>query len=192
MQVHSRHSICRTHLPTRPLPKDRGWLASLCSSPSSLLWLLLSLLASLPTRTVPLERRTSQEWLDAHNTARERHNATALTWGDDLEAAARKWAEGCVFEHSRDPTGEESYGENIAAGAGRFTISGVVAGWLDECTYYDEGTTHFTQVVWKNTTRLGCFTATCNPLVNFDSPIQPSTFHVCQYDPAGNWIDRYE
>jgi uncharacterized protein YkwD len=52
-----------------------------------------------------VERRSSQEWLSAHNTVRARHGARALTWGTDLEAAAKNWAQRCVWQHSGGAVG---------------------------------------------------------------------------------------
>ena len=50
-------------------------------------------------------------YLSAHNTVRAKHGAAALTWSDDLAAAAQKWASGCVFKHSGGSLGP--YGGKI-------------------------------------------------------------------------------
>ena len=47
---------------------------------------------------------------------------------------------------------------------------------------------HLTQVVWKNTTELGCGVALCNGF--FDPKFGPATFHVCFYNPVGNVIGQ--
>jgi hypothetical protein len=66
-----------------------------------------------------------------------------------------------VFKHSGGPTGE-----NLAAGYANATAS--VDGWGTERESYDwsnpgfsEKTGHFTQVVWSNTTSVGCGVASC-------------------------------
>jgi pathogenesis-related protein 1 len=41
---------------------------------------------------------------------------------------------------------------------------------------------HYTQVVWKNTTTIGCGMAIC------DNP--KNQIWVCQYLPSGNWVGQ--
>lgn len=55
-------------------------------------------------------------FLSLHNSIRSEHGATALTWSGDLAAAAKGWADKCVFKHSGGSLGP--YGENLAAGTG--------------------------------------------------------------------------
>lgn len=43
---------------------------------------------------------------------------------------------------------------------------------------------HFSQIVWKGTTHVGCATVTCNSLGNVDSSVAVP-FTVCNYSPAG-------
>lgn len=42
---------------------------------------------------------------------------------------------------------------------------------------------HFTQIVWKGTTHVGCSTVMCPTLGNVDGSNMP--FTVCNYSPAG-------
>ncbi|KAG2023285.1 hypothetical protein CC2G_000955 [Coprinopsis cinerea AmutBmut pab1-1] len=130
-----------------------------------------------------------QIWLDEHNRYRAEHGAAPLTWGDDLEAAALRWASGCKFEHSGGTLGR--LGENLAAGTAPYPITTAVFRWVDERKDYVPGqASHFTQVVWKSTTRVGCASVVCNNLL----PIfgnSPATYHVCEYDPPGNVGGRF-
>jgi len=48
-------------------------------------------------------------------------------------------------------------------------------------TGFSEATGHFTQVVWRNTTSVGCGRKACNELNN-----TPGFYVVCEYWPAGN------
>lgn len=43
---------------------------------------------------------------------------------------------------------------------------------------------HFSQIVWKGTTQVGCATTVCGTLQNIGAG--PIPFTVCNYGPAGN------
>lgn len=126
-----------------------------------------------------------QTLLDSHNRVRAQHCAQPLQWSTRLAASAQAWADrlrakGCAFEHS-----QTKYGENLAAGSqGALDAEGVTAMWYDEIGKYNfkrpgfsMETGHFTQVVWRQTTQLGCGQSTC------DNGME---IWVCQYDPPGN------
>jgi len=134
-----------------------------------------------------------QAALDKHNEYRQTHGASPLTWDDTLAQKALEWANGCKWEHSNFGS-QYGYGENLYAGTGTFDGAHAVKGWYDEITdpgynfnnpgfYQNPGTGHFTQVVWKGTTKVGCAVTTCNPL----QPLGLNGFYfVCEYSPAGN------
>lgn len=46
---------------------------------------------------------------------------------------------------------------------------------------------HFTQIVWKASTHVGCATVTCPKLGNVDSSVA-EPFTVCNYSPAGKFF----
>jgi uncharacterized protein YkwD len=131
----------------------------------------------------------AQRFVDAHNRVRAKHCAGPVSWSPKLADVAQKWAntlrdKGCVFGHSGG-----SYGENLAAGTeGVLDPEATVKMWYDEIQKYrfpDGGfsmqTGHFTQVVWRGTTSVGCGHVTCNG----------NDIWVCNYDPAGNWEGQY-
>jgi len=120
----------------------------------------------------------AQALLDAHNGYRDRHCAPPLAWSAELAATAQQWADRC--EHSHEPNSQ--VGENLAQGT-NLSARTAVDGWYREVSSYDfaapgfvSGSGHFTQVVWKGSTQLGCGSARC----------QEGTFVVCRYSPAGN------
>lgn len=49
---------------------------------------------------------------------------------------------------------------------------------------------HFSQIVWKGTTHVGCATVVCDGLSNVDSRWS-LPFTVCNYSPAGNSAGEY-
>jgi len=142
-----------------------------------------------PARTPPAAPREAQALVDAHNRVRAKHCAGPLAWSPKLAQVAQQWAnslrdQGCAFGHSKG-----SYGENLAAGStGILDPESVVKMWYDEVAQYkfpnggfSMKTGHFTQVVWRATTHVGCGHSQCKGM----------DIWVCEYDPAGNWEGQY-
>lgn len=143
-----------------------------------------------------------QQWLDAHNA--ERANAVpapssalpAMTWSDAAAAEAQRWADRCQFVHNT----ASGYGENLwaAAGATGVTPLEVVTDWASEKQYYTYSSNscaagkacgHYTQVVWRNSTSVGCAMKVCTT----NSPFGGSgawQFWLCDYDPPGNFVGQ--
>ena len=125
-----------------------------------------------------------QQVLSAHNNHRDRHCVPALTWSPALAAQAQAWANQCNFVHS-----SSGYGENLWMGtAGYYSPTQVVDSWYAEIANYQysqpgfSGSTgHFTQIVWKSSTQLGCGRATC----------QGNDLWVCNYAPPGNYQGQF-
>jgi hypothetical protein len=111
---------------------------------------------------------------------RARHGAGPLAWSGAVAASAQAWANTCTWGHP----GDHPYGENIAGGhvdqvaAAQAWYSEVdkVRGVAQFPDLYFQAGGHFTAMVWKGTTELGCGTAMC--------PGGP--YHVCRYNPPGN------
>lgn len=130
-----------------------------------------------------------QEWLQAHNNYRTLHGVPPVTWSATVAASAQTYAETCPSEHSGS-----GYGENLAWATYDMGESTVVQYWYDEEPHYDYNnpgfsseTGHFTQVVWKGTTEIGCGFATgCG-----DAWPYMSNVWVCQYNPPGNYLSEF-
>lgn len=129
----------------------------------------------------------------AHNAVRQSVEPAAspplpdLTWGDDLAAVAQSVADTCVFEHS-----DNDFGENLYAGTGTPDIQAAVDAWASEVTDYDYASNacsgvcgHYTQIVWRDTMRVGCAFADCEQLAGAGFG---GRYWVCEYDPPGNFI----
>ena len=123
--------------------------------------------------------------VDTHNRLRARHCAPPLRWSPKVAASAERWAQtlqrkGCALQHSGGP-----YGENLAGGThGAMTPDAVVEMWYAEVKGYafkrggfSPKTGHFTQLVWRGTSELGCAKAECGSQIDL---------WVCQYAPPGN------
>jgi hypothetical protein len=144
--------------------------------------MIFTVLTMLLSLVDPLCAQMRAAALDAHNTLRARHGVANLTWSGAVRDSAQAWADRCVIEHSAG-----GYGENLAMG--HADISHAVQDWYDEISEYDFAspgfsvdTGHFTQVVWKDTRRVGCAKGNCR---GFD-------WWVCQYDPPGNVAGRFQ
>lgn len=131
----------------------------------------------------PTPSQVQNEALSTHNHFRAQHRAPALTWDSTLAKYAAQYASHCEFKHSHGP-----YGENIAAGYPSVTTA--ITAWYNEQQNYDYQqpgfsmqTGHFTQVVWKGSTRLGCASVPCDGKNG-----TPGNYVVCEYNPPGNNI----
>ncbi|GAA6008952.1 uncharacterized protein JCM10292_006574 [Rhodotorula paludigena] len=129
--------------------------------------------------------------LNEHNTFRAQHGAAPLSWSPTLAEAALKWGSRCVFQHSQGAVGP--YGENLAASAGSgVTINTALQGiraWEAEAPEYDPNNpvySHFTQMVWKSTTQLGCAQVSCPAGSIFPAQYGVNSYLVCEYNPPGN------
>ena len=126
-----------------------------------------------------------------HNQVRADVGVEPLQWSPDLAAYAQQWAEqlaisGCQMKH-RSPN---VYGENLFQGTfGAYVAVDAAKAWETEKKDYAGGVLtdsnwapagHYTQMVWRQTTRLGCGQAIC----------KGTLIVACNYEPAGNFIGR--
>lgn len=127
--------------------------------------------------------------LAAHDDVRASVDVPPMQWSDALAREAQTWADRCVFEHSGS-----RHGENLSARTDTASPATIVAGWASEAEHYDIRANrcapgkvcgHYTQVVWRDSTRLGCAVATCGGGGPFGGG--GWSFWVCNYDPPGNF-----
>ncbi|KAH8660229.1 CAP domain-containing protein [Xylariales sp. PMI_506] len=139
-----------------------------------------------------------------HNVHRLNHSAPLLTWSSSLAETAKQIASSCVFAHNTTANGG-GYGQNIGAGfpandMGQFITDGMYNGEVNYYTYYGaEPVTstagywaHFSQIVWKKTTAVGCYTYDCSAtgVQGVGAGIGPY-FSVCNYSPPGNYYGQF-
>ncbi|HMV41872.1 MAG TPA: pathogenesis-related family 1 protein [Leptospiraceae bacterium] len=94
----------------------------------------------------------------------------------------------CVMSHSAGPT-NPGYGENLAwASYTSYTGVNAVNAWYNEKSDYNYSTNtcasgkvcgHYTQVVWKNSTAIGCAGVVCSN--------GGGIIFGCNYNPPGNY-----
>ena len=132
-------------------------------------------------------QNSQQDYLDAHNSARRQVGVGPLSWSNTVAAYARQYANqrigDCALVHSGGP-----YGENLAWSSGDLSGTDAVRLWVAEKANYNYNSNscaagkvcgHYTQVVWRNSARLGCAKVQCND--------NKGTFIGCNYDPPGNF-----
>ncbi|KAL5002580.1 CAP domain-containing protein [Aspergillus recurvatus] len=142
--------------------------------------------------------------LYSHNVHRANHSSPDVAWSSDLESSAQVLASRCVYEHDTSINGG-GYGQNIGYGTSADEVAVMISNLMynDEMGYYEnlygqatpdmslfEKWGHFSQIVWKGTTEVGCATVSCPSLGNVDSA-SAVPFTVCNYSPAGNYDGEY-
>jgi pathogenesis-related protein 1 len=134
--------------------------------------------------------------LNVHNCARRSVVPAAsppikpLVWSSTLATTAQTYANQCVYAHS----GAAGLGENIYASAPpSMSQTDTADSFVSEFPSYNYAANtcsgvcgHYTQVVWRGTTSLGCGIANCSANTPFGSMFPNWTFVVCNYSPAGN------
>jgi len=147
---------------------------------------LALLILVLTAGSLGAESRFEREIVAAHNEIRAQVGVPPLTWSGRLEEVAEDWAKTLLSrrEFSHRPNGK--LGENL------FTITGarsssaeVIRVWANESRDYDYKSNrcrdvcgHYTQIVWRDTKKVGCAVARDNR----------REIWVCNYDPPGNWV----
>lgn len=117
-----------------------------------------------------MSNSAQKEILAAHNKYRTEVGVPELKWSESLESEARKWAERLSKSQDFKHSGVSAQGENIWIGTSkRFTFEQMVDSWGSEKknfkygkfpevsrtgNWFDVG--HYTQIIWKNTTKVGC------------------------------------
>lgn len=147
--------------------------------------------------------------LQAHNQVRSEVGVPDLKWNSEAAKVAQSWSNKCIFQHDLV---NKNYGQNLAViaiynsilnGNSRVIteeeilklIPESIKLWADEKNNYDYASNgcsqgevcgHYTQMVWKSSTSVGCGITQCDDLIDWFS----SFYLVCNYSPPGNYIDQ--
>ncbi|XP_021865630.1 pathogenesis-related protein 1A-like [Spinacia oleracea] len=149
-----------------------------------------TLIVALTLANMCHAQNSSQDYVNSHNAARTAVGVGNIRWDERVADYARRYANqrrgDCAMRHSVGP-----YGENLASGSGAFmTGTAAVKLWVDEKVNYNYNSNtcasgkvcgHYTQVVWRNSVRVGCARVRCN---------NGWFFVTCNYDPPGNWAGQ--
>lgn len=148
--------------------KDMGRLGKM------MIWLLLAIIW-FPSNS--LAQNAPKDYVDAHNAARAEVKVKPMTWDNALATYALNYMKSrsgnCPIGHSA----KGAYGENSATGTGELTGKQAVELWVREKPWYDyransckvgKPCLHYTQVVWRDSVRLGCARIKCtnNPAMS--------------------------
>jgi pathogenesis-related protein 1 len=147
-----------------------------------------------------LTQSDKDQILNLHNQIRTTFGLTQLVWDSTLESSSKTYCAQCVWAHS--VTSTSTYGENLAMNAKSpvtvFPMSSwkdQINGWYTEWQSWDCPTNacsgvcgHLTQIVWKDTTAVGCGVARCDP--GTVSSME-SQYLVCQYTKRGNFVGKH-
>ncbi|MDX1957589.1 MAG: pathogenesis-related family 1 protein [Leptospiraceae bacterium] len=134
---------------------------------------------------------------EEHNIVRKTTNSSLanFVWDSKLAEYARLKVDflaqknKCKMDHNAGPK-NPGFGENLFWGKGTdFSAGDAVKSWADEKAFYNYSKNscksgkicgHYTQIVWKDTKKVGCAKAVC--------PGDQGQIIGCNYDPPVNYI----
>jgi len=146
----------------------------------------------------------------------EAKDMRVLVWDEELALIAQRWADQLKFAHDPDSArvtlDRRESGQNIALAGSSAPMKGQkidwkkfgIKRWYDEVANMKNGTVekfntipgktigHYTQMVWAESTRIGCGVRTssekCSGIRGFEKYY--CRILVCNYNPPGNYLNE--
>lgn len=168
---------------------------------SKLVFIIIFIFSNIQVYALSMQERT--EILSAHNKLRDKLHLPRLEWSNELADIAKDWVYAlqenyeCRMVHSRMPDlGENLYwGSSVRYPYGRREIQNVrpfdvINAWAEERHYYNHNRNrcaygkvcgHYTQLIWRDTTKVGCANIICP---------DKSQVWSCNYNPPGNYVGQ--
>lgn len=130
-----------------------------------------------------------------HNEIRnELYSDSNLIWSIDVAESAQAYADTLAksgkFEHDSSNLG--TYGENLFTASYQVDYTDAINSWYGEKSYYNyadnscksgEVCGHYTQMIWKDSTELGC------GIAQYATGSRTGWLViVCRYNPPGNYV----
>ncbi|CAL5388093.1 unnamed protein product [Camellia sinensis] len=165
---------------------------------STFLHLLIASSKATPNNANPKQQQKlsseAQEYLAAHNDFRRKKGVGPLQWDENLAKYSARWAALHVNDCNPRNHSFGQYGENtLWLKYDEYSPERVTQVWINEEKNFDHQKCsckcqpetnkcmcgHYTQVVWADTQKVGCASATCNHELGI--------LFICSYDPTGNY-----
>lgn len=147
--------------------------------------------STIPQNTIDETEEIESATLRTNTIRQEQYSDAPMEWNDTIANSAQNHLNTLVnngqFEHSTS-----EHGENLYLSSFESSYIDAIDAWYNEIAHYnvednscDDGQVcgHYTQLIWKTTTQMGCAKG-----IYTTGEHQGSTLIVCQYNPAGNII----
>ncbi|XP_059169407.1 uncharacterized protein LOC131951133 [Physella acuta] len=153
----------------------------------TILLLLAVIAVAQAVVTLTLSSADIEAFLKSHNDVRNALGIPSLTWDTKLADYAKDWTSRCVFKHSYGDYGENLFATGSTTKNATELAYSSASAWKSEVAYVDPDWKcvggkptcgHYSQMVWRDTTALGCAITQCENIANLV---------FCTYNPPGNY-----
>lgn len=129
------------------------------------------------------------EILKEHNKYRWALGLIDLVYSPALQHEAEVWVRNLAIKDKMyHDSKNKNHGENLAWANYTMSIKEAIGIWGSERINYNHFTHrsasvtgHYTQIVWKSTTKVGCASSVSD---------SGKYYWVCRYDPSGNFVEQ--